>query len=80
MATNLFEQLAQSEIPPPPPEFDRQLHERVNRTLIVTQLIDLALSAMPWAMLQLGRALLGIVTFSLTGHYGSKRDDDSGDL
>ncbi len=72
MAPDLLEQLAQTEVPPPPDTFDLQLHDRVNRSLLVTQFVDLFLVGMPWAFLQLSRALLGFVAFTVTGRYEPK--------
>jgi hypothetical protein len=71
---NLLEQLAELEVPPAPPsaQFDRQLHERVNRSLFVWQLVDLVVSGMPWAMLHFARALVGLITFTVTGQYEAK--------
>jgi hypothetical protein len=69
MANNLLDQLANVDVPPPPVEFDRQLHERVNRTLLVVQLIDFAVRALPWALLHFASALRGLVSLTLTGHY-----------
>ena len=69
---NLLEQLADLEVPPPPAQFDRQLHQRVNRSLLVWQLVDLVVSAMPWAMLHFARALVGLITFTVTGRYERK--------
>jgi hypothetical protein len=61
MAIDLFEQLADLEVPPAPSseEFDRQLHERVNRSLVTGQLIDLGVKGMPFALLHFVRALVG---------------------
>jgi hypothetical protein len=72
MASNLLDQLAELEVPPPPPQFDAQLHERVNRSLLTSQLIDLVVSATPWALLHFGRALVGLIAFTLTGRYENK--------
>jgi hypothetical protein len=69
MASNLFERLAESEVPPPPARFDTQLHDRVNRTLIGTQLVDLILCGLPWACMQFARAVVGLIAFTLTGRY-----------
>jgi hypothetical protein len=71
---NLLEQLADLEVPPAPPaaQFDRQLHERVNRSLFVWQLVDLVVSGLPWAMLHFSRALVGLIVFTVTGQYESK--------
>jgi hypothetical protein len=75
MASDFFEQLAQSEVPPPPPEFNRQLHQRVNRSLLLVHLADLAVGAVPWAMVQMARALIGLVSLTITGKFdaGSKK-------
>ena len=69
MAMNLFDRLADLEVPPPPPQFDKQLHERVNRSLVVSQMVDLAVRGLPWAMLHFARAFVGFVAFTLTGRY-----------
>ncbi|MBI3838895.1 MAG: hypothetical protein HY288_13310 [Planctomycetia bacterium] len=69
MASNLFERLAESEVPPPPAQFDTQLHDRVNRRLIETQVVDLILCGLPWAFLHFARALVGLIAFTLTGRY-----------
>jgi hypothetical protein len=66
---NLLERLADLEVPPPPVQFDRQLHQRVNRTLVVSQFVDLAASGLPWALLHFGRALIGLILFTVTGRY-----------
>ncbi len=72
MASNLLEKLAELEVPPPPAHFDEQLHERVNRGLVVSHFVDLLLRGMPWAMLHFARALVGLIALTLTGRYDSK--------
>jgi hypothetical protein len=69
MASNLFDRLAESDVPPPPARFDKQLHDRVNRTLVRTQLVDLILCGLPWAFLQFARAVVGLIGFTLTGRF-----------
>jgi hypothetical protein len=69
MATNLFDRLADLEVPPPPAQFDKQLHERVNRSLVVSQMVDLAVNGLPWALLHFGRAFVAFIAFTLTGRY-----------
>jgi hypothetical protein len=73
MATNLFEQLAELEVPPPPVQFDKQLHERVNRSLVVSQMVDLAFKGFPWALLHFSRAFVGFITLTLIGRYDTNR-------
>jgi hypothetical protein len=72
MAPNLLEQLADVEVPPPPAQFDTQLHDKVNRALVITQFVDLFVSALPWALARFGRSALGLVAFTVTGRYESK--------
>jgi hypothetical protein len=72
MAPDLLERLAEVEVPPPPVAFDAQLHDKVNRTIVINQFVDLFASALPWAFAQMGRALLGFVAFTVTGRYESK--------
>ena len=75
MAQDIFEQLADWDVPPPPDKFDQQLHERVNKSLLVVQLVDLAVRAMPWAMLHFGRAVVGLLLLTLRGHFVSDSPD-----
>ncbi len=42
MAPDFLEQLADADVPPPPSTFGEQLHERMNRGLLATQIIELA--------------------------------------
>jgi len=72
MAPDLLDRLAQTEVPPPPATFDSQLHDKVNRSLVITQFVDLFVAGLPWAILQFSRALLGFVAFTVTGRYDGK--------
>lgn len=72
---NLLDQLAELEVPPPPAQFDTQLHERVNRSLVKTQLVDLFVSGMPWAMLHFARAFVGLIAYTITGRYESPKKE-----
>jgi hypothetical protein len=72
MATDLFERLAELDVPPPPAQFDDQLHDRVNRSLVMGQLMDLVFGAVPWAVVEFSRAVIGSVLFTLTGRYETK--------
>lgn len=79
MADNFLEQLGELEVPPPPAQFDSQLHERVNESLLGVQLTELVVEVMPMAIAEMARAFVGFVTFTLTGRYEgerpSKRED-----
>lgn len=67
MSNDLFERLAELEVPPAPAELDRQVHQRVNRLLLTTHLADLALVGLGYAFLQFTRPLLDLIVLSITG-------------
>ena len=69
MATDLLEQLSQSEVPPPPDEFDRQFHRRLNQSLLFRHFVELAFRAIPFAFGFFMRAVIGLLVFSLTGRF-----------
>jgi hypothetical protein len=69
MATDFLEKLADLEIPAVPDQFDRQLHQRMNRSLVMQQLLDLALSGLPWVALHFAQTLLAAMLFTITGRY-----------
>ncbi|MGA2616997.1 MAG: hypothetical protein ABSF26_05250 [Thermoguttaceae bacterium] len=73
---DFLEQLAEVEVRQPPPEFDRQLHQRLNRALLIQHLVDLLLGGMPWALAHLGRGVLGWLAFSLTGKFHDRKPGD----
>ena len=75
MAPNLLDQLAELDVPPPPAAFDAELHDKVNRSLVITQFTDLAVSALPYAIAEFFRALVGLAIFTVTGRYDSKSKD-----
>ena len=78
MATDFLERLAEQEIPPLPDSFEQRVHERVNYSLVVLHVLDLAERGMPWAMLCFGRAVIGLVMMSLSGRFESPpRERDS---
>jgi hypothetical protein len=77
MVNDFFEQLAETEIPPPPAGFDRQLHQRVNRSLLMVQLMDLVFGALPWAVGHMARAFIGLVTLTITGKFETNPNKNS---
>ena len=56
-----LEKLALMQVPEPPAEFDRQLHQRLNQRLIVQHVTDLVFRAMPWAIFEMARAAVGLL-------------------
>ncbi|MCE9546539.1 MAG: hypothetical protein K8T25_13615 [Planctomycetia bacterium] len=74
MSTDLFDQLAADDVPPPPPQFERQVHQRLNRTLLVQHLVDFATGALVWGFMQLVPAAVALIHFSIFGRYPKRPD------
>jgi hypothetical protein len=72
---DFLEQLAELEVREPPRDFHRQLHERVNRTLLVQHLIDFLVGGAVWSTLHFLRAAFGWLLFTITGRYPGRGDD-----
>lgn len=77
MATNLFEQLSQSEVPPAPKTLEKEVHRRVNHNLIVIHLAGFALQALPLAALLFTRAVFGLLGYTITGRFHNPKAGDS---
>ena len=74
---SLLDQLGQEEIPRPPQKLRQGVRERMNASLLLTQLIDLAVHGLPFALLHFTQAALGALLFTLTGEYQPKPRDDA---
>jgi hypothetical protein len=75
MATDLFDQLSETEVPPPPVEFDQRLHGRLNSTLVFSHVVELMVKAIPFALLHFFQAVGGLLMMSATGRYEVKSKD-----
>lgn len=73
MAIDIFDQLSESPVPPPPQDFEALVHKRLNNRLLSGHLVDLALRGLPYAMFQFGRAFAGLAMFTIYGRYDNKR-------
>jgi hypothetical protein len=69
MSQDLFDELIASEVPPPPVELDRRLHERLNRSLAFGHLVELFVHAVPYAVLHLAAAVTGLAAYTTSGEY-----------
>jgi hypothetical protein len=69
MATDLFDDLADDTIPEPPDGFDQEFHERLNRTLLTVQTIEMCIRALPWLFRYFGQAVIGAIRFTMIGQY-----------
>ena len=73
---DLLEQLAENDVPPPPQQMQQQAKQQVNRWLLVTQLFELMIRAMPLAAIHFTRAVLGALMYTATGRGESPRRDE----
>jgi hypothetical protein len=75
MPQNLLEELTRAEVPPPPVNMQRQVHERLNHWLATGQLFELVVPAFAYAAYHFAAAIAGAAAFSLTGKFPETRDD-----
>lgn len=75
MSHDLLEQLSAGDVPPPPADFDREVHRRLNRALTAGHMVEFAFEVVPYALGHLAAALLGFVVFTLSGRFptGTKK-------
>lgn len=69
MSTDLFERLAETDVPPVPAELDRAVHERLNRALVVGQVLDFAVRAIPYACFHFAKAVGGWIVLTVSGEF-----------
>jgi hypothetical protein len=77
MPTDLLERLAELPVPPAPPpqQFDRAIHRRINSRLLVGQVFDLTLRGFGFGLMHFAKALLGLVRLTLTGKFDKSKND-----
>jgi hypothetical protein len=69
MTHDLLEQLAQTGVPPLPADFDRSVHQRLNRTLFVSQLVELVCVALPCGLAEFAQAVAAAAVYTSSGRY-----------
>jgi hypothetical protein len=77
MAFDMWEQLAETPIPPAPetPAFDRGIAERINARLFWLHVVEFAVRTIPYALAHFMGGVLGFLTISLTGKYPERPRD-----
>lgn len=81
MATDssFLDQLADTEVPVPPQDFQHELHGRLNEWLLIVHAGDLIAGAFPFAARCFARAVAGLISLTLTGKYPAMGRNENGD-
>lgn len=77
MSLDLFEQLADQEVPPVPEDLSRGVHRRLNRALVVLHLVEFALCVLPYCLLSFSRAVIGFFVQTISGRFPDDRTPPS---
>ena len=75
MKFDIFEQLSEHEVPPIPVELDRQIHHRVNDSLLGVHVLEFVFQVIPYAALHFGQAIVGLLAVTLSGSFPHDRGD-----
>jgi hypothetical protein len=67
-------QLAEKDVPPVPEEFDVRVHERLNSTLLLIQILELTWSMLPRAMFAMLRSVMHLMLFTIFGQHVADED------
>jgi hypothetical protein len=80
MATDILEQLADKEVPPTPVEqLQRGFSDRLNKRLLVQQLLDLALRGLPYAAWHMVCGMIGVLYYTVVGRFAKSKGDETTD-
>lgn len=73
MSNDPWQQLAAVDVPPLPAHLESEVHQRLNKRLLVVHLSEFALRVAPYAIGQLLPGLVSWLTFTLTGKFEPPR-------
>ena len=80
MATDILEQLADTEVPPAPVEkLQKGFADRLNSRLLVQQLLDLMIRGVPYAAWHMTRGMIGVLYYTIAGRFARPADKDTED-
>ena len=74
MTHDLLERLAETTVPPLPADFDRSVHQRLNRTLVVGQLVEFVCVALPCSFVEFLRAMAAAAVYTSSGRYPASEE------
>lgn len=70
---DLFDRLADRDVPPPPQGLRRGIHVRLNRWLVVLQTAEFVCCAVPYSVGAFAKSLLGWIVLTLSGRHVVER-------
>ena len=73
--TNLLEQMSEIRVPPLPEDFDRSVHQRLNKRLLLEHLADLLFRGLPTAVAHFAQPWVGLLVYSLVGRFELEQPD-----
>jgi hypothetical protein len=73
MNFDLFAKLADKDVPPVPADFDRQVHTRLNDSLLGVHVTEFLFQVVPYALWHFAQAAIGLVVLSLSGGFPHDR-------
>lgn len=68
-----LEQLAELDVPPPPVQFDRSVHQRLNQALIFIHVIEFIFRVVPFSITRFARTFWAFLRFTLRGNFEAGR-------
>ena len=69
MTDDLLERLAEAEVPPAPARLTRDVHDSVNRNLLIAHLVDLGLNGMVHACGAFSKAVIHLIVLTTSGKF-----------
>ena len=80
MATDILEQLADTEVPPAPVEqLQKGFSKRLNSRLLVQQLLDLMIRGVPYAAWHMIHGMIGVLYYTVVGRFAQPANKDTDD-
>jgi hypothetical protein len=73
MTQDLFELLAEPEVPPVPEALNRGIHRRLNKALLGLHVVEFVLKASTFALTHFARAVLELLIYTFSGRFGRSR-------
>jgi hypothetical protein len=74
MTHDIFENLADSVVPPVPSQLEAGVHRRINAALLATHLFDFAFNALPQTLATLAGGVLQLIAYTATGRFYNESD------